>query len=188
MTLKKNQRTIRVFFRLALFVSVLGVLGSSEQALGAGSDCLPTPHDEIGPFYRPNAPVREAVGEGYLLTGSVRSAGDCEPLPDARIEFWLVNPQGQYDDAHRATVFTDSLGRYRFQSNRPTDYVGRRPHIHIMVTADGHEQLITQHYPRENTAEAVFDLVLSVSERGAGYKSSAETARGAPIGAPLACR
>ena len=94
------------------------------------------------------------------MTGAVRSAGDCEPLPNARIEFWLVNPQGQYDDAHRATVFADSQGRYRFRCNRPTDYVGRKPHIHIMVTADGHEQLITQHYPRENTSEAVFDLVL----------------------------
>ena len=159
MTPKENQRTSRVFSRLALLVLFL-VLGCSEQATGAGKDCRPTPYDEIGPFYRPNAPVREAVGEGYLLTGMVLSAGDCRPLPKARIEFWLVNPQGQYDDAHRATVFADSQGRYRFRSNRPTDYINRRPHIHIMVTAEGYEQLITQHYPRENAAEAVFDLVL----------------------------
>jgi protocatechuate 3,4-dioxygenase beta subunit len=160
MTAKENQRTFYGFSRLALLVFFLVLSGCSEQPTEARSDCRPTPYDEIGPFYRPNAPVREAVGEGYLLTGAVLSAGDCRPLPGARIEFWLVNPQGQYDDAHRATVFADSQGRYRFQCNRPTDYVGRKPHIHIMVTADGHEQLITQHYPRENTAEAVFDLVL----------------------------
>jgi protocatechuate 3,4-dioxygenase beta subunit len=160
MTLKENQWTFRVLFRLALFVLSIVVLSCSGQPAGARSDCRPTPHDEIGPFYRPNAPVREAVGVGYLLTGSVRSAGDCRPLPGARIEFWLVNPQGRYDDAHRATVFADADGRYRFRSNRPSDYLNRRPHIHIMVTAEGHEQLISQHYPQENTAEAVFDLVL----------------------------
>mgnify|MGYP001294671986 CR=1 FL=1 len=159
MTAKENQRKYLDLSRLALLAFFL-VLACSEQAPGASSDCRPTPYDEIGPFYRPNAPVREAVGEGYLLTGTVLSAGDCRPLPGARIEFWLVNPQGQYDDAHRATVFADPQGKYRFQSNRPTDYVNRRPHIHIMVTAENHEQLITQHYPQENTTEAVFDLVL----------------------------
>ncbi|MHB8810562.1 MAG: dioxygenase family protein [Desulfobulbaceae bacterium] len=162
MTAKENQRTSCAFFRLALLVLFL-LLGCSEQATGAGKDCRPTPPDEIGPFYRPDAPIREAVGEGYLLTGTVLSAGDCRPLPKTRIEFWLVNPQGQYDDAHRATVFADADGRYRFRSNRPTDYVNRKPHIHILVTAEGHEQLITQHYPKENATEAVFDLVLEKS-------------------------
>jgi protocatechuate 3,4-dioxygenase beta subunit len=160
MTPKENQRIFRIFFRLALLFPVLAVLACSEQSPGAKSDCRPTPYDEIGPFYRPNAPVREAVGEGYLLTGTVLSASDCRPLAGARIEFWLVNPQGQYSETHRATVYAGPLGGYRFQSNRPTEYVGRRPHIHIMVTAEGHAQLITQHYPEMNAAEAVFDLVL----------------------------
>lgn len=161
MPFKENQRTLCGFSLLLLLVCCLSLPGCSEQPPEAISDCRPTPYDEIGPFYRPDAPVREAVGEGYLLTGTVQSAGDCRPLPKARIEFWLVNPQGQYDDAHRATVFSDAQGRYRFQSNRPTDYVNRRPHIHIMVTAEGHEQLITQHYPQENTTGGVFDLVLA---------------------------
>src|SRR3712207_7896038 len=30
---------------------------------------------------------------------------DCKPIGNARIEFWLANPRGEYDDAHRATVF-----------------------------------------------------------------------------------
>lgn len=160
MTPNAVQQTFWAFSRFALLALFLVILGCREQSPPARSDCRPTSYDEIGPFYRPNAPVREAVGGGYLLTGTVLSASDCRPLPKARIEFWLVNPQGQYDDAHRATVFADPQGRYRFQSNRPTDYVNRKPHIHIMVTAAGHEQLITQHYPQAKAAEAVFDLVL----------------------------
>jgi protocatechuate 3,4-dioxygenase beta subunit len=161
MTPKGNTRNVRNLTRLVMSFVCLLLLGCGEEPVAPGSDCRPTRYEEIGPFYRPNAPVRDKVGQGYHLTGTVLSAGDCRPLPKARIEFWLVNPQGEYDDAHRATVFADRRGRYRFQCNRPTDYVGRKPHIHIMVTAEGYEQLITQYYPRENTSEGVFDLVLA---------------------------
>jgi len=131
-----------------------------REAPAPRNGCQPTQYEEIGPFYRPDAPVRSRVGRGYELNGTVLSAGDCLPIPKAKIELWLVNPKGEYDDAHRATVFADRKGRYRFESNRPTEYVGRKPHIHIMVTAEGYEQLITQHYPRKGDSEGVFDLVL----------------------------
>lgn len=136
-------------------------LAACERQSAPLADCQPTPFDELGPFYRPNAPVRNKVGEGYLLSGQVRSATGCRPLPNSRIEFWLVNEQGQYDDAHRATVYADRHGTYRFEANRPTDYVGRLPHIHLMVTAEGHEQLITQHYPKPGVSAAEFNLVLA---------------------------
>ena len=38
---------------------------------------------------------------------------------------------------------------------------GRLPHIHLLVTAAGHEQLTTQHYPRPDENEAVLDLPLA---------------------------
>ena len=123
--------------------------------------CVPTPFDEIGPFYRPNAPVRDKVGNGYLLKGRVLSVDKCAPLPRAQIEFWLVNTEGEYDDAHRATVIADSRGRYSFESNRPTNYYNRRPHIHMRITARGHEESITQHYPKEGDVSANFDIVLT---------------------------
>ena len=123
--------------------------------------CEPTQFDEIGPFYRPNAPIRNKVGNGYLLEGRVLSSINCAPLPKAKIEFWLVNNKGEYDDAHRATVIADSKGNYTFESNRPTDYIGRLPHIHMRITAPGHEELITQHYPKEGDVRAEFDIVLS---------------------------
>ncbi len=114
----------------------------------------------LGPFYEPNAPVRTSVGSGYVLSGSVLTADGCEPVRDARIEFWLANPKGEYDDAHRATVLAGERGRYRFESNVPVSYGGRPPHIHVRVTAPGYRNLVTQHYPDAGQTQATFDLVL----------------------------
>jgi protocatechuate 3,4-dioxygenase beta subunit len=124
------------------------------------SNCKPTPPDVIGPFYQPGAPVRSMVGQGYVLTGRVLSAGSCQPVPNARIEIWLAGPQGQYGDAYRATVLPDAKGYYRFECDPPPAYYNRPPHIHIMVSAVGHERLITQQYPVAGSAAATFDLVL----------------------------
>ena len=151
------------------------MLGACEKHPGPAAVCEPTPYDEIGPFYRPGAPVRDTVGTGYLLSGQVLAAKGCMPLPNSRIEFWLVNPQGEYDDDHRATVYADREGRYRFAANRPTDYVGRLPHIHIMVTAEGYEQLITQHYPNPGEKEATFNLVLVPANKSKELKQTHDT-------------
>jgi protocatechuate 3,4-dioxygenase beta subunit len=39
-------------------------------------------------------------------------------------------------------------------------YGSRPPHIHLLVTAPGFAELITQHYPQPVSAMAIFDLVL----------------------------
>ena len=134
--------------------------GDRNAAGGGPADCKPTQPDMLGPFYEPGAPVRTSVGRGYVLSGAVLTAEECKPIPNARIEFWLANPRGDYDDAHRATVFAGERGRYRLESNVPVSYGGRPPHIHVRVTAPGYEELITQHYPQRDQRKANFDLVL----------------------------
>jgi protocatechuate 3,4-dioxygenase beta subunit len=138
---------------------------SESYAAGGPANCKPTQPDILGPFYEPGAPVRTSVGSGYVLSGAVLAADECKPIRDARIEFWLANPSGEYDDAHRATVFAGERGGYRFESNVPVSYGGRPPHIHVRVTAPGFEELVTQHYPEPGLRKANFDLVL-VAERG----------------------
>ena len=130
----------------------------AARPAGGHASCEPTQPDMLGPFYEPNAPVRTSVGSGYVLSGAVLAADSCEPIRDGRIEFWLANPEGVYDDAHRATVLAE--GEYRFESNVPTPYQGRPPHIHLRVTAPGYQELVTQHYPDAGQTEATFDLVL----------------------------
>ena len=127
---------------------------------GEPAECEPTQPDMLGPFYEPDAPERTSVGSGYVLSGTVLAAGSCEPIRDARIEFWLANPEGAYDDAHRATVPVGVEGEYWLESNVPVSYENRPPHIHLRVTAPGYGELVTQHYPDAGQTEANFDLVL----------------------------
>ncbi len=122
--------------------------------------CAPTPPDAEGPFYRAGAPVRNRIGDGYLLMGAVRSAADCAPVAGAKIEAWMTGPDGRYDERWRATFFSREDGRYFFASHFPGPYGSRPPHIHLLVTAPGFSELITQHYPAPGSAEGVFDLVL----------------------------
>jgi len=133
---------------------------SHAGAADRPANCKPTQPDMLGPFYEPGAPVRTSVGSGYVLSGTVLSAEECKPIRNARIEFWLANPSGEYDDAHRATVFAGKRGGYRLESNVPVSYGGRPPHIHVQVTAPGFEELVTQHYPEPGQRRANFDLVL----------------------------
>lgn len=122
--------------------------------------CTPTEPDQLGPFYKPGAPVRSSVGKGYVLSGTVRSSRDCSVIPGAMIELWLAGPDGGYGDEHRATVIADGQGAYRFESNEPPPYPGRPPHIHLRVTAKGFEPLVTQHYPETGRAGSTFDIIL----------------------------
>ena len=133
---------------------------AESHAAGGHVNCKPTQPDMLGPFYEPRAPVRTSVGSGYVLSGTVLAAEECKPIPNAHIEFWLANPRGDYDDAHRATVFAGQRGRYRLESNVPVSYGGRPPPIPVRVRAPGYEELVTQHYPERGQRKATFDLIL----------------------------
>ena len=156
--------------RFHLLLVCLSICLSFAPGRGAahGSSCPPTPWDEIGPFYKPNAPVRSSIGKGYLLSGTVRSSADCSAIPNARIEVWQTGPPGQYDDAHRATLYSDRHGRYRLETVLPPGYASRPSHIHMLVDAKGFEGLVTQHYPRRGATKASFDLVLVPESKEGG--------------------
>ncbi|MBE0596712.1 MAG: intradiol ring-cleavage dioxygenase [Desulfuromonadales bacterium] len=139
---------------LALTLSLAAASAAAEYR------CPPTAPDADGPFYRAGAPVRNRIGTGYLLMGQVKSAADCSPIAGAKVEVWTTGPDGRYDDRWRATLFAREDGRYFFESHFPGRYGSRPPHIHLLVTAPGFAELITQHYPVPGSAETIFDLVL----------------------------
>lgn len=150
----------KLFFTIALLVILAISFPVSPDRNLYAATCAPTEEDALGPFYKPSTPVRSSVGKGYILKGVVRSSKDCAAVPGAVIELWLAGPDGEYDDAHRATVDAGATGVYSFESNVPPPYSGRPPHIHLRVSAKGFVTLVTQHYPISDRTEAVFDIVL----------------------------
>lgn len=140
-------------------VIVVGSLLSAALAL-AQAPCKPTARETPGPFYKANAPLRDSTGQGFVVSGIVRSTVECRPLSGARIEWWAANPQGDYDDAHRATQSTDTEGRYRYETDLPGRYPGRPVHLHVRISATGHRTLITQLYPKKQDTVLTVDLVL----------------------------
>jgi len=158
--------------RIACFAATVCLLPALDAVPGSAAErfrCEPTPWDEIGPFYRQGAPLRSKIGTGYLLHGVVRSARDCSPIAGARIEVWHVGADGQYDEDHRATLYSDAKGGYRLETDFPPAYGRGRSHIHIVVDVKGFDGVITQHYPAKGTKKARFDLVL-VPESAQGGK------------------
>jgi hypothetical protein len=112
--------------------------------------------DALSPSYRPGAPVRAVVGQGHVLTGTVRSSRDCAPIAGARVELWPeIAGQGHPDD-QRATVLTAADGGYRFQSDPPE-------HIHMLVSAEGFEPVASNRYHPEGQAAGRFDVLLAPS-------------------------
>ncbi len=125
------------------------------------SDCETT-SDILGPFYRPNSPLRnnlaikDSKGALVELSGIIKH-NDCKtPFKKAKIELWHCSSDGNYDNStdaftYRGTTYSDDNGQYTFTTNLPVPYdVGggniRPAHFHLMVSAGGYQPLITQLY------------------------------------------
>ena len=97
--------------------------------------CTPTESNPGGTNnYIPDAPERASLGEGFIITGSVRAARGCRPLRDVRIQVWLATETGGEQD-NRASVRTDENGRYRIETAPTVPQFGE-PNIHVAY-ADG---------------------------------------------------
>ena len=124
-------------------------------------DCETTT-DILGPFYRPNSPVRTNLvipddpGTKLLLSGKVKHDDCTTPFKKAKIEIWHCSSKGEYDNSsdefrYRATTFSDDSGKYFFNTILPVPYSTgnenyRPAHYHLMITAEGYQPLITQLY------------------------------------------
>src|SRR5919112_4786679 len=92
--------------------------------------CAPTDSNPGGTNnYIPDAPERASLGQGFIITGLVRAARGCQPLPDVRVQVWLATETGGEQD-NRASVRTDDNGRYRIET-APTVAQFGEPNIHV---------------------------------------------------------
>jgi protocatechuate 3,4-dioxygenase beta subunit len=155
-----STRRPRAVVTMALLAMAPVAALSAVASVVAQPRCAPTRPDMLGPMYTPNAAERARTGEGFTVRGTVRSASTCAPIGDARLEWWSVNPRGEYDDAHRATQITGVDGRFSYETDPPKPYFNRPAHVHVKITAPGHRVLITQLYPKPTDTTVTTDFVL----------------------------
>ena len=123
-------------------------------------DCETTT-DILGPFYRPDSPVRNNLvingdpGNLVELSGIIKHKDCISPYKKAKIELWHCNSNGVYDNAsdkylYRGTTYCDAKGHYLFKTILPVPYDAggaiRPAHFHLMITAEGYQPLVTQLY------------------------------------------
>jgi catechol 1,2-dioxygenase len=154
----KRRDFVRTTAVSAVAVSAFGFMRfDGERYVG---DCETT-SDILGPFYRPNSPVRTNLrvkglpGQLTELRGQVRHIDCATPYNNAKVELWHCDVDGVYDNhspefRYRGTTFTDKNGNYSFQTIFPVAYGGQgfiRPaHFHLIITAAGYQPLVTQLY------------------------------------------
>jgi catechol 1,2-dioxygenase len=118
--------------------------------------------DILGPFYRPDSPVRNNLviegspGEIVELSGVVRHKDCRTPYKGAKVELWHCSFEEVYDNhseeyRYRGTTFCDENGKYRFITQMPVPYDAgggnyRPAHFHLLISAPGYQYFITQIY------------------------------------------
>lgn len=125
----------------------------------------PTTTDILGPFYRPGAPMRSNIippsskGTPLNFNGIIFKEDGRTPLPDTIVEIWQCDENEHYDNTSddflfRGAVKTGKNGQYKFKTIVPVPYKAnpnnenswRPAHIHMRVSSEKQQDLITQIY------------------------------------------
>jgi hypothetical protein len=112
--------------------------------------------------YIPDAPARESLGEGFVITGLVRSAHQCRPLGGVRVQVWLATETGTEQD-NRASVRTGADGRYRIETAKTVPQFGE-PNIHVGYDDGRYREVFIRRVVDLDDRRAVVSLTLA--ERG----------------------
>jgi protocatechuate 3,4-dioxygenase beta subunit len=124
-----------------------------------------------GPYYTPNTPQRNSFleegmeGTRLVLVGYVLDQ-NCQPLPNAWLDFWQADANGEYDNTGyrlRGHQFTDEQGRYYLETVLPGLYSSRPiEHIHVKVKPEGGNEITSQLYFPQRPLEG---LTVTLEER-----------------------
>ncbi len=126
------------------------------------SDCDPTESNPGGTNnYIPDAPALDSLGQGFVITGQVRSAKGCRPLEDVRVQVWLATETGTEQD-NRASVTTDESGRYRIETAKTVPQFGE-PNIHVGYDDGAFGEVFIRRVVDLDDERAVVDLTLARS-------------------------
>lgn len=156
----------------------------------------PTTTDILGPFYRPDAPLRtnlriaNSKGTPIVLKGIILKEDGKTPVNNALVEIWHCDENEIYDNTsdeykYRGGQKTKTDGKYEFKSILPVPYKAnpniesswRPAHIHLRVSVPNQQDLITQLYFKGDkyvktdkwaSAPQAVNRILDVSENKSG--------------------
>ncbi len=81
--------------------------------------------------YRPNAPMVESLGTGFLMSGLVRDAQSGNPLGNVRIQIWAATTLGgEREPRNHGSVLTLADGTYSLEMPQIVPNFGQ-PHAHL---------------------------------------------------------
>ena len=138
----------------------MGAAASQTQLLAAWETVQanarkPTPPDQLGPFYKKDAPnkanlrVARDPGLPLQISGKVLDTRG-EPVHGARIELWHADFKGIYDVhgyRYRTNLALGGATDYQVETIMPGRYPDRPIlHVHYLITAPGCKPLVTQLY------------------------------------------
>ena len=115
--------------------------GGSVLATGLSGLWLPAYGQNLAPTssmsggsnnYQKGAPIVSRIGKGgFVMSGTVRRAGDGAPLSGQRIQIWAHTVEGREEDqrSHGATL-TDKNGVFRLEMPQIVPIFGQ-PHGHL---------------------------------------------------------
>ncbi|MEM6711590.1 MAG: twin-arginine translocation pathway signal [Pseudomonadota bacterium] len=130
---KPTRREMLAIAAVATIPASMQVWATQASAQGLA----PTPTMRGGANnYRPGAPIVERIGAGgFLMTGTVRRAGDGAPLAGRRIQMWAHTTEGHERDpqSHGATL-TQADGTFRLDMPQIVPAFGQ-PHAHLAYDA-----------------------------------------------------
>jgi protocatechuate 3,4-dioxygenase beta subunit len=112
--------------------------------------------------YRHGAPIVQRIGGGgFIMSGSVRRAGDGAPLSGIRIQIWAHTTEGYENDpqSHGATL-TDANGNYRMDMPQIVPAFGQA-HGHLAYDGGAFQTVFLRPLlasPRDRSLRADFVL------------------------------
>ncbi len=143
----------------------VGVFGKIKWDGNAYVGEDPTTTDILGPFYRPGAPFRTDLiqngtnGQTLHFSGTVFAKDAKTPLKNSLVEIWHCDENGVYDNTsddyvYRASFKTGADGKYNFKTILPVPYQAmegnddstRPAHIHMRISGNSGQDLVTQVY------------------------------------------
>lgn len=147
-----------------VFAIGIGIFGNIHWNGSRFIGDSPTTTDILGPFYRPGAPIRTNInpadftGELLHLDGRIFKEDGKTPFRNCLVEIWQCDSKLEYDNIsddyrHRGAQKTGADGSYHFITTQPFAYpirpgssVYRPAHIHMRISGEGQQDLITQIY------------------------------------------